>query len=55
MTILELFALFSDNFCLIFHSDSECFAKYDAFCLHVFNYACFLIVIEEIRNYEKIV
>ena len=23
-----------------FDSNSECFAKYDAFCLHIFDYAC---------------
>ena len=23
-----------------FDSDSECFAKYDKFCEHIFNYAC---------------
>ena len=23
-----------------FYSNSECFAKYDAFCSHIFDYAC---------------
>ena len=39
-----------------FDANSECFAKYDAVCLHIFNYACVrLIAKEEVRNYEKIV
>ena len=25
-----------------FDPDSECFAKYDAFCLHIFDYACLI-------------
>ena len=44
-----------------FYFDSECFAKYDAFCSHDFDYACLRrrpkvdIVFEEVRNYGKIV
>ena len=40
-----------------FDLNSECFAKYDTFCSHSFNYACGvrLIAIEEVRNYRKIV
>ena len=41
-----------------FDRNSECFAKYDTFCSHIFNYACLrrkrLIVIEEVRNYRKL-
>ena len=46
------------NFVNFFDPDSECFAKYDAFCAHVFDYACFgvrLIALEEVRSYGKIV
>ena len=41
--------------------DSECFAKYDAFSSHVFDYACLRrrpkanIASEEVQNYGKIV
>ena len=44
-----------------FYFDSECFAKYDAFCWHVFDYVCLRrrpkanIAIEEVRNYGKFV
>ena len=41
-----------------FDPNSECFAKYDAFCLHVFDVhaeGVRLIAMEEIRNYGKIV
>ena len=39
-----------------FDPNSGCFAKYDAFCSLIFNYACLrLIAIEGIRNYKKIV
>ena len=41
-----------------FDPNSECFAKYDAFCLLIFNYACLgvrLVAIEEVRNYRKFV
>ena len=35
---------------------SRCFAKYDAFCPHIFDYACpRLIAIKEVRNCGKIV
>ena len=47
------------NFVKIFEPNSECFAKYDAFCSHIFDYACLwrirLIAIEEVRNHGKIV
>ena len=43
-----LFKLFDPNF--------ECITLYDAFCLHIFDYACLRrIAIEEVRNYGKIV
>ena len=29
--------------------------SHDAFCLHIFNHALLLIVIEEVQNYGKIV
>ena len=33
----------------------KCFAKYDAFCAHIFDYACLrVIAIVEIQNYEKL-
>ena len=41
-----------------FDPTSECFAKYDAFCLHVFDVRAEgvrFITVEEIRNYGKIV
>ena len=42
-----------------FDFNSECFAKYDTFCSHIFNYACLrrkaYVAIEEVRNYRKIV
>ena len=42
-----------------FDPNSECFAKYDKFCSHSFNYACLrrktFAAIEEVRNYRKIV
>ena len=41
-----------------FDLKSECFAKYDTFCSHIFTYACLrhrLIAIKEVRNYRKIV
>ena len=41
-----------------FDRNSGCFAKYDAFCSHIFNYACLwrrLIAIERVRNYRKTV
>ena len=41
-----------------FDPDSECFAKYDAFSAHIFDYACLrrrLIALEEVRSYGKIV
>ena len=41
-----------------FDSTSECFAKYNAFCLHVFDVTAEgvrFITVEEIRNYGKIV
>ena len=32
----------------------ECFAKYDAFCSHIFDYACLrLIAIKEVRKYAS--
>ena len=41
-----------------FDPNSECFAKYDTFCSHIFDYACSrrirLMAIEEVRNYGKI-
>ena len=38
-----------------FDANSECFAKYDAVCSRIFNYACvWLIAMEEVRNYKKI-
>ena len=40
MAILMLFEYFSGKLCKIFDDDSECFAKYDTFCSHIFNYAC---------------
>ena len=42
----------------IFDPNSKCFAKYDAFCSRILNYACLrvkLIPIKEVRNYRKIV
>ena len=44
----------------IFDPNSECFAKYDAFCSHIFDYACLrrslrLSDIDEVQNYGKIV
>ena len=43
-----------------FDLNSECFGKHDAFCSHIFDYACLrrrlrLIAIEEVRNHGKIV
>ena len=41
-----------------FDPTSECLAKYDAFCLHVFDVRAEgvrFITVEEIRNYGKIV
>ena len=46
---------------IFFYFDSECFAKYGAFCSNVFDYAWLRrrpkvnIAIEEVRNYGKIV
>ena len=41
MAILELFEQFSNKFCLkIFDPNSDCPAKYDAFCSHIFDHAC---------------
>ena len=41
MAISVLFEQFSNRFCYIFFDPNfECFAKYDAFCLHIFDYAC---------------
>ena len=40
-----------------FDPTSECFAKYDAFCLHVFDVRAEgvrFITVEEIRNYGKL-
>ena len=39
-----------------FDPNSECFAEYDTFCSHIFNYACGvkLIAIKEVRNSRKI-
>ena len=38
-----------------FHPNSDCFAKYDTFCSHIFSYACLrLTAIEHIRNYRKL-
>ena len=37
MAILVLFESFSGK---LFDPNSECFVKYDAFCLHIFDYAC---------------
>ena len=40
-----------------FDPNSECFAKYDAFCSHVFDVRADgvkLIAVEEVRNYGKI-
>ena len=40
MAILVFFELFSGKFCLkFFDPNSECFAKYDAICSHIFDYA----------------
>ena len=40
----------------LFDPNSECFAKYDAFCSQVFDYGGVrLIAVEEVQNYEKIV
>ena len=58
MAILMLFEHFSDKLCSNFLTLilSTSITKYDAFCSHIFNYACLrLIVIEEVRNYGKIV
>ena len=41
-----------------FDPDSECFAKYDAFGAHIFDYACLrrrLFALEEVRSYGKTV
>ena len=50
---------FQANFVYIFYFNSECFAEYDAFCSHIFDYACLkrkaYIAIEEVRNCGKIV
>ena len=55
MAILEFFEV-SRKFCLLFDHNSECFAKYDAFCSHIFDYACArLITIKEVQNYGKFV
>ena len=43
VAILMPFEEFSGKFCLNFSTlccDSECFAKYHAFCSHIFDYAC---------------
>ena len=41
MAILVHFEQFSDRLCVKFLTlISGCFAKYDVFCLHIFNYAC---------------
>ena len=59
MANLVLFKLFSAKFSLnFFYPNSECFAQYDAFCSHIFDYACLrhrlrLIAIEEVRKYGK--
>ena len=55
-TALELFYSFLNNFqsnlCKFFDPNYKCFAKYDAFCSHIFDYACLrrknLIFIEEV-------
>ena len=40
---------------IFFDPNSEYFAKYVAFCSHIFDFACFsLIAIEEVRNMEKL-
>ena len=55
--IFVLFNQFSGKFCLkFFEPNSECFAKYDTICSHIFDYVCLrLIAIEEVQNYGKIV
>ena len=41
IVILILFEQFSGKFSLnFFDPNSECFARYDTFCLHIFNHAC---------------
>ena len=58
MGILVLFEQSSGKFCLMFLAlNFECFTKYDAFCLHSFDYACLKATQaycnEEVRNYGK--
>ena len=40
MAILVLLKNFQAKCVKFFDPDSECFARYDAFCSHIFNYAC---------------
>ena len=40
MAILVLLEFFHQILFDYFDPNSECFAKYDAFCLHIFDYAC---------------
>ena len=41
MAILVLFRIiFTQILFQFFDPNSECFAKYDAFCPHIFDYAC---------------
>ena len=42
----------------LFDPNSGCFAKYDAFCSHIFDYACLkrkAYSYQKVRNYKKIV
>ena len=42
-----LFRFFDPNF--------ECFAKYDAYCSHILDYACLMLMAtEEVRKYAKL-
>ena len=57
MAILKLFEQFQANFFHIFVTYFECFTKYDAFCLHSFDYACLKqlrhIVLKRFENIEE--
>ena len=56
MAILCFLNIFKQILFTFFDPNSECFAKYDAFCSHIFDYASLRrIAIEEVRHYGKIV
>ena len=39
----------------MFDPDSECLAKYDVFCFHIFDYACLKVICHQICHFANFV